>query len=285
MQVNTYYLRNIPESGDIVFATLSDETCSDKGFYMNLLEYNNTIGFVLQTEVAKKLVDYRKTFRSGKIYALLVLNSEEKNGRVVIDLSYKKIKEEDRPALETKYIFISKLNMLIHDLIKLKLWDDRELYEETFLRLIPSGKDANANNVELIYNEILKKCETLFSADTKISQDVVEKYLDHLRKHITISPVEMYKEINVIILESNAINKIKEIFDVNMLIPNTTIEYHTAPFYRINTIGIDETKCKENINALIDAIKAKASKYSLRMNTDGEYVTIKEQSCFYKKSV
>jgi len=285
MDINTYYLKFIPDPDDIVYVKLAHDGSSEKGFYMDLLEYNNIQGFVLQTEVTRKTKDYRKAFKYDEIYACIVLNSTNKDGVISVDLSYKKIKEEDRPALKTKYIFMSKLNLLIHDLIKLNFWNSTELYEETFLRIIPNGKELQKLDIELEYNKILRDNSLIFSADTKIPEDVRNKYLDYLKEHIIIYPVEMYKDIELIVLDSDALNKIKEIFDVNTLVKNTTIEYLASPLYRISTIDNGNNKCNENIRNLIEIIKERAKKFSTKINTDNPEVVTKEQFCSYKKMV
>ena len=285
MEINTYYLKSIPDPDDIVYVKLADGGSSEKGFYMELLEYNNIQGFVLQTEVTRKKKDYRKAFKYDEVFACIVLNSTNKDGVISVDLSYKKIKEEDRPALKTTYIFVSKLNLLIHDLIKLNFWDSTELYEETFLRMIPNGKELQKLDIELEYNKILRDNTLLFSADTKIPEDVRNKYLDYLKEHIIIYPVEIYKDIELIVLDSDALNKIKEIFDVNTLVKNTTIEYLASPLYRISTIDTGNDKCNENIRNLIEIIKERAKKFSTRINTDNPEVITKEQYCSYKKMI
>jgi|688.fasta_scaffold23806_8 translation initiation factor 2 subunit 1 len=285
MEINTHYLKSIPDLDDIVYVKLADNGSSEKGFYMELLEYNNIQGFVLQTEVTRKKKDYRKAFKHDEIYACIVLNSTNKNGVISVDLSYKKIKEEDRPALKLKYIFMSKLNLFIHDLIKLNFWNSTELYEETFLKIIPNGKELQKIDIELEYNKILRNNSLLFSSDTKIPEDIRNKYLDYLKEHIIIYPVEMYKDIEFIVLDSDALNKIKEIFDVNTLIKNTTVEYLASPLYRISTIDNGNEKCNENINNLIEIIKERAKKFSTRINIDNPEVVIKEQFCSYKKMI
>jgi Translation initiation factor 2, alpha subunit (eIF-2alpha) len=86
-----YYNHKSPNPNEVVFGRIVKFT--ENGAYCNLIEYNDIEGFVLNTELDKKVPNARRQFIYNVVYPLCVLKNTDSYNRKDerINLSYKKV--------------------------------------------------------------------------------------------------------------------------------------------------------------------------------------------------
>lgn len=94
------YEKEYPEIGDILVARVNKMI--DMGAYCSLLEYNNLEGMLLHSELQRKRIrSIKSVIRPGRTEYVQVLRVNREKG--YIDLSRKRVTQEDLPAVKERY--------------------------------------------------------------------------------------------------------------------------------------------------------------------------------------
>jgi len=232
--------------GDIVFVTIKD--FSDRGTYCNLLEYNNAEGFILNTELDKRVYDPKKQFVFRKTYPMVVLASSPK----AIDLSYKKVRLEEREPLLTKFIAISKIKLLVDEFLFLFPLDQKTVYELTLWKFF---EVSHLDDPATIQYNFLKHPETFVEHLMETYPEESKEFVKDMKSRITYTELTMAQEFTLIVCDEDAITKLKNILEY--FGEKTEISYISSPRYQIITSGETEEICNKNIQDCVDNITKK----------------------------
>lgn len=220
-----YYKNELPKVNDVVFVRFS-EFSENAGIYVDLIEYDNLQGLILLTEISKRTTNPLKVITKHKIYPCVVLNITDKQS---IDLSYKKLSEQDKITYETNFGFTQRFNNLVKTLIKLDSDREQEIYENIMWPMF----EKHMNKSEFLYNQILQNPSYLFKYNKTLDDEFIKKIEEHLKQRITESNVKISKNFNLKVLSENAITKIKLILTENMTDPSIKITCISSPVYNI----------------------------------------------------
>lgn len=95
-----FYEEKYPEIDELVMVLV--KRIETMGVYVQLLEYNNAEGMILLSELSKRRIrSVAKLIRVGRMEVVSVLRVDREQG--YIDLSKKRVGQEDAKALEEKY--------------------------------------------------------------------------------------------------------------------------------------------------------------------------------------
>lgn len=269
----SYYGKRFPEKNDKVVVTITNE--SENGFYCKLKEYEDMEGFILSTEIYASKHDKRNIFKHNELYPVLVLNvNEDKN---TVDLSYRKIKPDERKKIIENFIHIDKLyNLALYASTFLNL-DKQLVFEYTIWNLF--SHEHNKHDSLSTYNRILEHPHTFISSSLPDQyKEQFSKFIEYLKSKIIKTDCVVSKEITLIVYDNNGINILKNILTFEEKINNVTyeIKYISSPKYEIRVIG-DKENCINAIELISKEITKNSQNYEMMLDIS-EYKIIKDQN-------
>lgn len=265
----SYYNSKTPKLNDIVFVKIKD--FSNSGTYCNLIEFCNIEGFILNTELDRRVFDPKKIFKIGLIYPMVVLSTD--NG---IDLSYRKVKQNEREKLLEKFGYITKIFQFSKDFMKSSGLSEDIILPATMWKFFSENR---LENPQKIYIGILKN-------PSKFTEHIIDNYLEEsktfsteLESRITISHMLVQQFFELIVFDSDAITKLRDMLKYD--VPNTEVKYYASPKYQFIVTADNQEECDKKINDFINVMneKAKSCHCSFRL-TDRNI--IREQEYFIK---
>ena len=224
---------NMPPLDSICFVELADYNIkpTDLGVYVKIVDYDMMDGFIPLTEISKYKVNLQKIFKHNKIYPCVVF-SYDKN---LINLSFFKIKEENRSSLIREYVFANKINS-IREFLKTNSFETSSLLDPTMYETL---------SVEKLFNKIVETPEAYFN----------EKQSELIKTKIKYEPTEALKEFKLIICQSDGLNKLKTALKLlqeylSIFNYDATVECVSSPIYaiRLKYINLDENFFEETFN-------------------------------------
>ena len=287
-----YYEKKLPSVGTIVVADLVTGEDSDSCIYVTLPEYNNIRGIMYTRDLPKRFKQYKKTLQDMKqagqfVCSVALTPSYGLDDTLdLVELSMKGVDPKYHPTIIMRQLNIEKILKLIKFL-------STELNLDFYELLKPLQEE-----------EIVPLMEILESADSNISEDCVDnfidKYLNYLRSYNTLleqilsNPLDQTKASEIlksIIKETDA--SVSLDFDlfiwkasVNNMISkdpifimrdtfnhimtsfsqnNIQLRYIGAPSYQINFTRINI----DNINDTLESIKKNIIEYMKSNNVIG----------------
>lgn len=244
---------NMPPLDSICFVQLADYNIksTDLGVYVKIIDYDMMDGFIPLTEISKYKINLQKVFKHDKIYPCVVF-SYDKN---LVNLSFFKIKEEQRNSLIREFVFANKINN-IREFLKKNSFETSSLLEPSMYESL---------SVEKLFNEIIESPDKYFK----------EKESKLIKTKISCEPNEAIKEFILIVCQSDGLNKLKEalkLFQEYLTVflkCDAKIECVSSPTYsiRLKYINLDDNFFEElfedfegilaenNIHSLVEQLK------------------------------
>jgi Translation initiation factor 2, alpha subunit (eIF-2alpha) len=286
-----YYSKTIPDINDVIIVKI--KKIIDGGIYGVSIEYPSFEIYIPPTEIAKKKVNIYKKFSPDKYYPVIVLDIHKKNNLFVV--SYMKIGEDEKKERLERFHIYQKIY---------KLGQELTLFHKKFTNNESESKAASTTiyqkliwpildnlytdylkltlqDVTQNYNKILEDPKSLFiniESDNEIlTEDLINVYINNLKKRIRITEMIMEVSIKIIVLEDNAVNKLKLILkeNINELVK---IEYISSPNYKLLVSGFDRNKLEELLNDSILCIKKNCEKYNASFKE--ENIKIQKEKIF-----
>ena len=114
------FFQNIPRRGHQVIGEINNNTKSDSGFYVILLEHNNLEAFISYKNVSRSkwIKQMHKSFDVKKLHCFNVIESVHSNHgeKPIINLSYKELNEESvQEKGINEYNYRERLSNLFHN--------------------------------------------------------------------------------------------------------------------------------------------------------------------------
>jgi len=274
-----YYEFEYPDKGEIVFVKLNK--FSDSCIYFDLVEYDNVEGFLNLAEMDKKLLwdkKYLKHFVFDRIYPMYVIDLDDENeNNVKIDLSYKRISEEEKKIQLRYYDYIVKFYRLVMEFSQISNIDINTLLPLSMWNII---KKENIEEGPVLFKKILENPELFVEKTKEKYSGESQKFIENIKSRITSTNMEMQQNFNLTVYSRNAIAELKNIlaFDSNELRnDNIDIYYTSAPKYKFIVLGKNNDECKIKIDKWIDLIRDRTRGKNVEFNVDEEIVVIKER--------
>lgn len=217
-----YYKKKLPSIDDVVVAKVTN--ISEYGIEVNLIEYNNTTGFINCGEVSrKKKINFNKLLTIGKDILVHVIQVDELKN--MIDLSKRTISDEDikqftdthKTHIQLYNLFkqlymkinnITELNKInqedMHDFLSKTLFSIQTEFENEYLIEKITNKETNHEIVESID----------FSEISNMNVEIFKKYLDdHIDKKINKNKSELNETIKLMTYSISGLADIKYALD------------------------------------------------------------------------
>jgi translation initiation factor 2 alpha subunit (eIF-2alpha) len=268
----SYYNSKIPILNETVFITVKSFT--EYGTYCSLIEYDNIEGFVLNTELDRKVKDPKKQFEYNVIYPVLVLAVCTNDNKLTIDLSYKKINKTDREGLLEKFESVRNISKLATEYAFLTKVTINEVYEMTIRKFLKNDEQNEQNEQDEQDEEdsdqdsdqethlgcASKLYISILKDPTIFTKYICEKYPEESRMFVAdvvsrLKKTDMVIQqvFNLMILEEDAVTKLREF----LVYPDAKIKYLSSPKYQIFISGESEEECDVKIATFVEYIKNK----------------------------
>jgi len=271
-----YYNKTEPKVDDIVFVTINN--CSSAGTYCNLIEYNSSEGFILNTELDRwsrddkrqvRIADQKK-FKYDQIYCARVLTVNKKDETLVsIDLSYKKIPIDVREQLVDNFGYITRIKQLCDELVFFSGLPIETVYDLTIRQIIFDTKSAKE-----IYHDFLKAPEVFVEHLFKDFPEHAINFVSNMKSRTIYTKMTVEQPFDLVIYDTDAITKLQKILEYKL--DDTAVECVSSPKYKIITSCYTLAECNDNITACFELLKSRAVEYKAiislkpRKNTDGK---------------
>jgi translation initiation factor 2 subunit 1 len=273
------YYTNKPGLHEIVFVELLNNS-SDMGNYVRLVEYDNLEGLILCTEITRYKSNLKTLVKQDEIFPVIVISTS--NG---YDLSYSKIKQDQRILLKECYEYQQRLYKLIkiittelninQDIVDLiiKYNFDPKIYNDSI--------NSNINLCLESYNNVLNDSDILFKKFSVNVIDIKINFKSLLSTHLEIKPYFVQKEFKLLIFDNQSLYKLKEILNKLKNIKldddiNYILECKSSPIYQYKLIHIDLEKIEEKINIIDDKIKNICEDYNCVIEIKSNYDIVKK---------
>ena len=239
-----FYNYKVPPVDSICFVKLQNYNMrnTDLGVYVHLVDYDNIEGFIPLTEISKYKINFDKVFKPEKIYPCVVF-SFEKSG--LVNLSYMKIKEEERNKLTETFVYAQRIAKLEEIICEKKFTYDT----------------IEKNKTKELYYNILETPENYYS----------KKASKIIKEHVVVEPYESLKEFKFTISENDSLNKLKQslkLFNdyLHTEYPEYNIECVSSPIYAIRMKHNDIDK--ERDTELFDEFKTILTELNYKYNLE-----------------
>lgn len=266
-------VKTIPTINDIVFIEITK--FSNKNTYCKLLEYNDLEGFIPSTELDRKVLDPEKQFKFDVIYPMVVCSMRQTgDGKLSVDLSYKKVQKETRSDLLLKFGHIKKLYGILDELCfftkipfevaqNLILFPKFEMNSQQYL--------INAN---IQYKQYLKNPLEFFSEVDQSIQQQILTFVENMKSRLTITKMIVYQQFRLWVMQDNSLEILKSILLYKG--DGYVIDYVSSPKYQF-TITCENDEERQNIlTNFLSYIDEQQKLYKIKFELDESNV-IKDQ--------
>lgn len=264
-----FYSNEFPNIDDIVYVKFN-KISTKYGIVVDLIEYNNIEGMIINSEIQKKKTNAAKLFRN-KIIPCLVLNVDQIKGYV--DLSYRRVLEEEKQKYQRQYPAIEKIVKIGEDILTLyeiykketnSIENKKMIYEQIIWKIFENNKKIN--NYDKVLEEIISNPQYLFKYSENLQQDFIDRYINLHKQRIKVTELNVLKDFKLQILSENGIDKLKII--LMSIIPDDLkdkikVECVASPIYRLNIIGKDNEEINNYIIKINDIVNEKIKNYNV----------------------
>lgn len=254
-----YYNNKIPNTNDIVFVKIT--TFSNSGTYCELLEYNNVEGFILNTELDRRVYDPKKCFKVDHMYPMLVLSVTNDK----IDLSYKKIAKDTRNTHISNFSYIDKLYSIIKDIEHVTTLHIDILQKIVVFPKLIQHQQKYLTDAQELYYDCIKNPDSFLSDLVNDHKETYDVGVSNIKARTIITKIVVYQNFDFWIFESNGIEKLKTILtheDFNTL--NVNIKYISSPKYQLVIECDNESFVDDTINNFTSYISEVTNKYKCK---------------------
>lgn len=249
-----YYENDLPTINEIVFVKVYK--IGKDAIYCKLIEYGNAEGFLPKTELDKGTYNNAEgVFKEKKIYPMAIIPIfdattgealiADKNG--TIQLSYRRVKICERDDYVRKFEYMAKIYRLTNEIATLSNTTLDVVLPVTMWKYV---QKSDLNNTKELYTAILDNPQSYVKNIPELS-----KAIENIESRITRTSMTVHQEFEFVVLCNNAVDVIKEILDHKD--NDSTVEYVSAPRYRIVVEGNSEKECDDKIKKCITLLKSR----------------------------
>ncbi|KAL0483974.1 translation initiation factor 2 subunit 1 [Acrasis kona] len=197
-----FYEQKFPEVDELVMVRVKSIT--DIGAYVSLLEYDNSEGLILSSELSRKRIrSISQLIRVGRTEAVVVLRVDSEKGYV--DLSKSKVAPEDIPKCEERYNKAKTVHSIMRHLAETTNQDLEHLYEVVgwpLYRRFTHAFDA--------FKAALTEPDDVFKDIAFPTPEIREQLLQIIQRRLKPQPVKIRADVEVTCFSYEGIDAIKK---------------------------------------------------------------------------
>jgi translation initiation factor 2 alpha subunit (eIF-2alpha) len=238
----SYYRKEFPANDDIVFFRYL-RTTEEQAVEVELVEYNNMRALIMPGELSKYKINPVKLLGS-KIHPALVFKSD--NIKKEIDLSYKRIKEQDREKLMYNFTYIDKIHVMGKDISQLYNIYLKKKKADNYIKIcdntiwdIFSDNKIEETEYDKLHQNILNNPLILFKSNKDLEDEFITRYMSNVQKRIKSTNIIMEKEFTLQVFTNAGIEKLRKILTED-LSSDIVVQCISAPNYKLLSISPDK---------------------------------------------
>lgn len=274
-----YYEQKYPEVDEVVMVNVTQ--IAEMGAYVKLLEYDGQKGMILMSELSRKRIrSINKLVRVGRNECVLVTRVDQDKG--YIDLSKRRVVQEDFKRCEEKYSKAKTVNQILRHVGELLDYEDskqlEELYKKTAWHF--DKKYASLGGSHEMFKEAAQKPEVLDELD--IDPHTKDVLLKNIKRRLTPQAVKVRADVEVLCYQYEGIDAVKDALRAGLAMATEEVPLKinliAPPIYVISVTLFNEEKGVEAVRAAMDAIKnsIEASKGTFAVKLEPKVVTERE---------
>uniref|UniRef100_A0A1D1XQK6 Eukaryotic translation initiation factor 2 subunit alpha n=2 Tax=Magnoliopsida TaxID=3398 RepID=A0A1D1XQK6_9ARAE len=242
---------------------------ADMGAYVSLLEYNNIEGMILFSELSRRRIrSVGSLIKVGRQEPVMVLRVDREKG--YIDLSKRRVSEEDIKACEERYNKSKLVHSIMRHVAETMQLDLEDLYIhvgwplyrkyghafEAF-KLIVTDPDSILDSLTREVKEIGPDGQEVTKVVPALTEEVKDALVKNIRRRMTPQPLKIRADIEMKCFQFDGVLHIKEAMRKAEAAGNDNcpvkIKLVAPPLYVLTTQTLDK---EQGISILNNAIKA-----------------------------
>lgn len=242
---------------------------ADMGAYVSLLEYNNIEGMILFSELSRRRIrSVSSLIKVGRIEPVMVLRVDKEKG--YIDLSKRRVSEEDIAACEERYNKSKLVHSIMRHVAETLGIDLEELYVniawplyrkyghafEAF-KVIVTDPDTVLNALTREVKETGPDGQEVAKVVPAVSEEVKDSLVKNIRRRMTPQPLKIRADIEMKCFQFDGVLHIKDAMRKAEAAGNNDcpvkIKLVAPPLYVLTTQTLDK---EQGITVLGNAIVA-----------------------------
>ena len=256
-----YKKQGMPEEGELVLCTV--KSVLHNSVFVSLDEYNSNEGLIHISEIAAgRIRNIRDYVRESKKIVCKVLRVDKIKGH--IDLSLRRVSLQSKKNKETEYMLEERAEKILETVAKKLNKTIKEAYEIAGNLIL-----ENYDSLHQFYLKVVEDNSTIKTLN--LEKKFEKELLEIIKEKIKPQVVSITKKINLLSLEFDGIKRIKQILlDALKLAKeksiDLTIQYVSAPVYRIKIIARNYKKAEEDYKLISNLITVDAKKLKTRFS-------------------
>ncbi|RZB50323.1 Multiple inositol polyphosphate phosphatase 1 isoform E [Glycine soja] len=229
---------------------------ADMGAYVSLLEYNNIEGMILFSELSRRRIrSVSSLIKVGRIEPVMVLRVDKEKG--YIDLSKRRVSEEDIQACEERYNKSKLVHSIMRHVAETLNIDLEELYIhigwplyrkyghafEAF-KIIVTDPDTVLSTLTREVKEVGPDGQEVTSVVPAVSEEVKDSLVKNIRRRMTPQPLKIRADIEMKCFQFDGVLHIKEAMRKAEAVGNddcpVKIKLVAPPLYVLTTQTLDK---------------------------------------------
>ncbi|KAJ4835193.1 hypothetical protein Tsubulata_025003 [Turnera subulata] len=240
---------------------------ADMGAYVSLLEYNNIEGMILFSELSRRRIrSVSSLIKVGRIEPVMVLRVDKDKG--YIDLSKRRVSEEDIQACEERYNKSKLVHSIMRHVAETLSIDLEELYInigwplyrryghafEAF-KIMVTDPDSVLSSLTREVKETGADGQEITKVEPVVSEEIKEALIKNIRRRMTPQPLKIRADIEMKCFQFDGVLHIKEAMRKAEAAGNkdcpVKIKLVAPPLYVLTTQTLDK---EQGISVLTQAI-------------------------------
>lgn len=242
---------------------------ADMGAYVSLLEYNNIEGMILFSELSRRRIrSVSSLIKVGRIEPVMVLRVDKEKG--YIDLSKRRVSEEDIQACEERYNKSKLVHSIMRHVAETLSIDLEELYVnigwplyrkyghafEAF-KIIVTDPDSVLYSLTCEVKEVGPDGQEVTKIVPAVTEEVKDALVKNIRRRMTPQPLKIRADIEMKCFQFDGVLHIKDAMRKAEAAGNNDcpvkIKLVAPPLYVLTTQTLDK---EQGISVLNKAIAA-----------------------------
>jgi len=266
------YEQKYPEVDDLVVVEV--KSIEEMGAYVALKEYNDIEGMILLSELSRRRIrSINKIIRVGRLETVVVLRVDKEKG--YIDLSKRRVSEEDIAKCEEKYNKSKAVHSIMRHVAETMHQDLEELYAQVGWPMYKKYGHAY-DAFKAAINEPDKVFEGM-----NMSEELKDAVVKNIKRRLTPQPVKVRADVEITCFQYEGIDAIKKAL-INGEATSTVdtpikIKLVAPPLYVVVTTAVQKEAGIKALNVAIEAIKQEIEKYKGELTVKVEPRTVHER--------
>ncbi|KAJ3649160.1 hypothetical protein Zmor_020916 [Zophobas morio] len=188
-----FYREKFPEVEDVVMVNVL--SIAEMGAYVRLLEYNNTEGMILLSELSRRRIrSINKLIRVGKTEPVVVIRVDTDKG--YIDLSKRRVSAEDVEKCTERFAKAKAVNSILRHVAELLKFESdeqlEELYQKTAWNFEEKYKKSKASAYDFFKQAVL---DPSILDECQLDEKTKEVLLSNIKRKLTSQAVKIRADI------------------------------------------------------------------------------------------